>query len=185
MYTIIALGNPGSEYKNTRHNVAWILVDKAFSDIEFEKNKYVNSLVARVGVGEGILFVKPETFMNDSGSVISLLQKQYEIDLEKLVVVQDDIDLPLGTIRISYDRGSGGHNGIKSIIEHYGGKNFIRARVGLAITDEGGTLRKPDVLGNFSESESEAIAVLAPHFKKVIETIVLKGKEKTMNLYNQ
>lgn len=185
MYTIIGLGNPGSEYKNTRHNVAWILIDKAFSDIEFEKNKYVNSLVVKENTGEGILFVKPETFMNDSGSVISLLQKQYDIDLEKLVVVQDDIDLPLGTIRISYDRGSGGHNGIKSIIEHYGGKNFIRVRVGVAITDESGTLRKPDVLGNFSEKESEALTTLTPHFKKVIETIVLEGKEGAMNLYNQ
>lgn len=186
MFTIIALGNYGDEYKNTRHNVAWILCDEFIEKDRWQENKYAESMLASTRIGDtDVLFVKPETYMNDSGRVLPYLSKTYGTSVEKLIVVQDEIDLPLGIIKISYDRGDGGHNGVKSIMTVSGTKEFIRVRVGVSILDDTGTLRKPDVLGNFSKEDLTTItATVAPRVAKIIETIVLQGKDKAMTLYN-
>ncbi len=182
---ILGLGNVGDEYKNTRHNVAWIVFD-LLTNNDWIENKYAKAFVTNeLSGGADVLFIKPTTFMNNSGDVLPFLIKEHQLSAESLVVVHDDIDLPLGTIRISYDRGDGGHNGIKSIVGVLESKAFLRIRIGVSLLDENTILRKPDVLGNFSKDEMEKIKKdIAPMVGKVIESLMVNGKEKTMNKYN-
>ncbi len=185
MITIIGLGNFGSEYKNTRHNVAWIIFGSLFSNLNWQKNKYAESELANTRIDDhDVLLVKPQTFMNESGRVIPYLSKTYGTTTEKIIVVHDDIDLPIGNIKISYDRGDGGHNGVKSIMEVLGTKEFIRIRVGVSILDDDGVLRKPDVLGNFSNSELEVVEKISQKLGAIIETTIKEGPQKAMSLYN-
>jgi PTH1 family peptidyl-tRNA hydrolase len=186
MKTIIALGNIGEEYKNIRHNVAWIICDELINKDSWQENKYVPADLASTRIeSEDILFVKPHTFMNKSGDTLPYLQKTYGTKLEDLIVIHDDIDLPISTIKISYDRGDGGHNGVKSIMGATGSKEFTRIRVGVSITDETGTLRKPDVLGDFSKEDLKTIKeTLAPRVGKIISTLATSGLQKAMSLYN-
>jgi PTH1 family peptidyl-tRNA hydrolase len=107
MFYIIGLGNPGEKYHTTRHNIAWLVLNGIFSD-GWSHHKYMNADIRTGHIG---LFVKPQTFMNNSGEVISFLKKEIDFKPEHVVVIYDDVDLAFGTIRISYDRGDGGHNG--------------------------------------------------------------------------
>lgn len=186
MYTVIGLGNVGDEYKNTRHNVAWIVFDDFISSDRWQKNKYAESEIANTRISDNdVLFVKPLTFMNESGRVLPYLMKTYGTSISNLIVVHDDIDLPLGITKISYERGDGGHNGVKSIMAHLESKEFIRVRIGVSLLDENGIIRKPDVLGNFNKEESEIIKnTVAPRVAKIIEIIIKEGKDKAMTLYN-
>lgn len=185
MYIIIGLGNPGKDYESTPHNVAWKLFDFLLPKRLWEFNKYAQAsmLPDRLG-SEDVLFVKPETFMNKSGEVVSYLIKEYGMKSENLIVAHDDVDLPLGSVRISYDRGDGGHNGVKSIMEHLGSREFVRVRVGVSRLLDDGRIIKPDVVKNFSPAQIEEVEALAKNFGKILETIVLEGKEKAMTKYN-
>lgn len=185
MITIIGLGNIGDKYKITRHNVAWIIFDILMPGDRFQKNKYAESDLASTRIGDtDILMVKPLTFMNESGRVLPYLMKTYGTKTENLIVIQDDIDLPLGIIKISHDRGDGGHNGIKSITNTLDSKEFTRIRVGVSIIDNEGEMHKPDVLGNFSKAELTELENIAHHVGRIIETITLSGYQKAMNMYN-
>ena len=185
MITIIGLGNMGDEYKMSRHNVAWIIFDELISPDRWQDNKYAEADLASTRIGDtDVMLVKPLTFMNESGRVLPYLMKTYGTTAENLVVLQDDIDLPFGTIKISHDRGDGGHNGIKSIMKVLESKEFTRIRVGVSIVDETGTLRKPDVLGNFSKDEQLELKDISQRVGKIIETITLQGREKAMTNYN-
>lgn len=190
MLYIIGLGNPGEKYKNTRHNIGWIVLDEIVHG-EWSFHKYMNAEINTESYG---LCIKPQTFMNNSGEVISFLKKEVTFEPEHIVIVYDDIDLAFGDIRISYDRGDGGHNGIKSITNHLGSKKTIRIRMGISrrISDNEsldkkgkGRLAKPNVLGNFPPEEHEIIKNdLAPKIERIIKSLVEKGREKTMNTYN-
>jgi PTH1 family peptidyl-tRNA hydrolase len=197
MFLIVGLGNPGEKYKKTRHNIGFILLDEVVSG--FEKDKYANALVAKDSLGnKEVIFVKPETYMNESGRSVSELLKRYEIPSENIFVVYDDIDLPMADLRISFDRGDGGHNGIKSVAAALGTRAFLRLRVGIAPRGEDGRAIKPKggfftsqsravsnfVLKDFSASDLEKIKSLAPKVKKIIETFVKEGREKVMNEFN-
>lgn len=183
MMYIIGLGNPGKEYELTRHNVAWLLLDAVAGNFEYDK--YINARVATATLaGSDFTFLKPETFMNNSGEVVPHLLKK-GMTSEELVVVQDDIDLPLGSFRISYDRGDGGHNGIKSIVAVLGTKEFLRIRVGISMKDEEGILRKPNVLGKFSEEEMNKLVEVKKTFKELLETLAKDGKGKAMTEFNK
>ncbi len=185
MITIIGLGNVGDEYKNTRHNVAWIIFDTLISEDRWQKNKYAESDLVSTRIADtDILMVKPLTFMNESGRVLPYLMKTYGTKSDALVVIQDDIDLPLGIVKISHDRGDGGHNGIKSITNTLGSKEFTRIRVGVSMLDENGEIRKPDVLGNFSKAEIGELENIAHHVGKIIESITISGYQKAMNKFN-
>lgn len=185
MFTLIGLGNIGSKYKFTRHNVGWIIFDNLFSHLSWQKNKYAESEIANTRINDtDVLLVRPETFMNESGRILPYLIKTYGTMTEKLVVVHDDIDLPMGEIKISHDRGDGGHNGVKSIMNNLGTKEFIRIRVGVSIKGEDGVLHKPDVLGNFSKEEIEKIKSIAKKVSDVMQTICISGYQKAMTLYN-
>ena len=174
IYTLVPLGNPGNKYVSTRHNVARIVLDLISDEI-----KKLSSCE---------IFV-PDTYMNESGRAVSEYLRYHEG--RELVVVYDDKDLPIGTIKISFDRGSGGHNGVKSIIDALGAKDFIRIRIGIAQKDENGKAVMPTgidtqdyVLGKISESEEESLRSVAPHILSAIKTITEEGYQKAMEKIN-
>jgi PTH1 family peptidyl-tRNA hydrolase len=188
-YLVVALGNPGEKYEQTRHNAGWILADLAFPNLEFGRNSYANAGVAKTSISnQEVQIVKPATFMNESGVSVEYFIKKENILPEHIVVIYDDIDLPIGKMKISFDRGSGGHNGIKSIEAHLGSREFIRIRIGISKLLNppagGGELVKPNVLGNFESSELETFKTLAPKVKLAIETIIVQGKEMAMTEFN-
>ena len=184
-YLIVALGNPGEKYEHTRHNAGWILADLAFPNLEYARNSYAQAGVAKTAISsQEIQIVKPATFMNESGVSVEYFIKKENILPEHVVVIYDDIDLPIGKMKISFDRGSGGHNGIKSIEAHLGSREFIRIRIGISKLLENGELVKPNVLGNFEKSEQEALASLAPRLKLALATIIKEGKEIAMTEFN-
>ncbi|MDD3662568.1 MAG: aminoacyl-tRNA hydrolase [Candidatus Pacebacteria bacterium] len=186
MILIIGLGNKGKVYEKTRHNVSWVVFNYLNGDLDWQPNKYAKSLLATTSFDDkDIVFVKPETFMNKSGEVLDYFKKEYKVSVDDLIIIHDDIDLPLGKIKVSYDRGDGGHNGVKSIMNNLGSASFIRIRIGVSILDENNNLHKPDVLGLFSKEEMKMIKEkISPEVGKIIETIVLKGKEVAMNKFN-
>lgn len=180
-WLIVGLGNPGTEYIHTRHNAGWIIIDQAYTDLVWEKDAYARALVAQ---HHHDLFVKPETFMNLSGETVQYFVDKKDYLPERIVVIYDDIDLALGKFKISFDRGSGGHNGIKSIESHLGSREFIRIRIGISKILEDGTLVKPNVLGKFEPAELETLAQVAQRVKLALYTIATEGREKAMTEFN-
>lgn len=187
---VVGLGNPGEEYELSRHNLGRILVEgaakKAGADF-FESGKH-QALVAKAG---DTTYVLPETFMNKSGSSVKTFVTSEDAAAE-LVVVYDDLDLPFGKVRISFDRGSGGHNGVESIIASLGTKDFVRIRVGIAPTTPEGEIRKPNgedgvadfVLGTMGKKEQEALPELAQQVSNALEVIRTEGSAAAMNRFN-
>lgn len=181
---IIGLGNPGEKYVHTRHNAAWLVFNEW--NLAWSPNKYAQSLEAKEG---SLVFVKPQTFMNESGVSVGWYCKEFELSPEDFVVMYDDVDLPLGSVRISYDRSSGGHNGIKSIEQSLGTSAFIRVRIGVAPVSDDGTLQTPEsrksfVLKDFSTKDLETVRNLAPKIQSILETIETKGYVEAMNKVN-
>jgi PTH1 family peptidyl-tRNA hydrolase len=168
MYIVVGLGNPGDEYKETRHNVGRL----ALAHLQ---HNFDDSLKKKVKL------VHLDTFMNKSGSGVAKVVKIKKA-AEKLIVVYDDLDLPLGSLRVSFDRGSGGHKGIESIIKALGTRAFIRIRVGISPTTPGGKLKKPHgeaevekfILGEFKKSEKE---ILQDVFERIQEAVTLLSTE--------
>lgn len=158
MILVIGLGNPGEKYKNTKHNVAWIILDAIFGDENWQDEKYAHSEILKTNLnGVDFIFAKPQTFMNESGKIISYFVKNFDIKIDDIVVIQDEIDLPFGEIKLSMDSGDAGHNGVKSIMNALGSQKFARIRIGVSIKGEDGKLYKPDVLGNFSIQDIETL----------------------------
>ncbi len=175
MKLVVGLGNPGAEYEKTRHNTGRILVGIISKKLEDSKIK----------------FLTPDTFMNNSGKDVVKFVKTKK-DLENLVVIYDDIDLPLGKMKISYNRSSGGHNGVGSIIKSVKSEAFLRIRVGISPATPSGKIKKPHgekdvlkfLLGEFKKPELETIKKLSKKITEAIECIFSEGKDKAMSLYN-
>jgi len=180
-YIIVGLGNPGEEYKNTRHNAGRIIVEQL-------KETPPNLPLS----GEGIKFLTPDNFMNLSGNAVKKFIKN-EKDAEKLIVIYDDLDLPTGKSRISFDRSSGGHNGVESIIKSIGTQKFIRIRIGISPTTDTGEINKPKgeeavskyVLSDFRKSELENLKVQTDKIKKTLSIIFTEGLSRAMTDFNQ
>lgn len=133
MKLIIGLGNPGSKYRATKHNIGFITLDEiAYREkIKFNKNMFEADLAEFFVNGEKVVLIKPQTFMNESGRAVGPLMTYFQVSPEDVVVVYDDLDLPIGKIRLREKGSAGGHNGIKSLISHLGTQNFNRVRVGI------------------------------------------------------
>ncbi len=185
MKYIIGLGNPGNNYKTTRHNIAWIIFD-AFGLEGWKYDKYINASFVGDSINKDIiLFVKPHTFMNRSGEIINALRKQNDFSYEDVIILHDDVDLGFGKVRISYNRGDGGHNGVKSIINHLGTKKIVRIRVGISRLLEEGNFAKPNVLSSFSNDEINIIEKeTTDKVSNIIYSLIVNGIENTMNKYN-
>lgn len=185
MYLLVGLGNPGIKYTLTRHNVGWIVLDNLFPDTDWRENKYAKCTETHDKIGNTVVHaIKPQTFMNESGISLEYFVQKEGIDPQNIIVVYDDLDLPLGKIRVSFDRGSGGHNGIKSIEEHLSSREFIRIRIGISRLLETGDLIKPNVLGHFEPSEFETIKMVSKTIESLLKTVFTEGKEKAMTKFN-
>lgn len=186
---IIGLGNPGRKYKNTRHNVGFQVVDKFREKSnfpEFKLSKKFGALISEdISGSEKIILTKPQTFMNQSGKAIKKLTSFYKTTRPGLVVIHDDIDLPLGKIRIVKNRGSAGHKGVESIIREMGTKNFVRFRVG--IQPKRGKPKEPEkfVLREFNKEETGVIKKIVGKSVEAIEMTLKQGLEKSMSKYNK
>ncbi|HHZ02160.1 MAG TPA: aminoacyl-tRNA hydrolase [Tissierellia bacterium] len=172
MYLIVGLGNPGKEYAGTRHNAGYEVVELLAERLNVKLNKLkFNSVYGETFInGEKVLLVKPVTYMNRSGIAVSEIMNFYKIPIDKLIVIYDDIDIPLGTLRIRQKGSSGTHNGMKSIIKSIGSEEFPRIRVGIGRNDN---MDLADyVLQKFSSSErDEILSIIEKAAEAVIEVI--------------
>lgn len=195
MFIIVGLGNPGEEYENTRHNTGRMFAEHFIKTHNFSELKEDKKLKAITSTGEikkeKIIFVLPETFMNKSGiSVKPLITSTKKA--EALIVAHDDIDLPLGTLKITFGRGSGGHKGIESIMRAIKTKDFVRIRIGVAPTTPSGKIKKPKgeraivdfIIGAFKPKELEVIKKTITKACHAVETIVADGRATAMNQFN-
>ncbi|MBS5114892.1 MAG: aminoacyl-tRNA hydrolase [Erysipelotrichaceae bacterium] len=185
MKLIVGLGNPGKEYENTRHNCGFMAIDYLAQDLGVTINQAkFKGLYAKIKVeGEDVILLKPQTYMNLSGESVSEVMKFFKIDKEDVLVIYDDLDLPVGKIRIRANGSAGGHNGIKSLIAHLNGQDFKRIRIGI---DRHPYIPVVDyVLGKFT---SEEMVLLQPALKlscTVAKAFITTDFHKVMSLYNR
>lgn len=158
MFLIAGLGNPGTEYAATRHNIGFDMVTYLGDQYHIPLRSRENKAIVGKGVigGQKVMLAQPQTFMNLSGESIRALLDYYKTDREKLIIIYDDISLPVGQVRVRPKGSAGGHNGIKNIIQHLGTEEFARIRIGVGAKPEGGDLVK-HVLGRFSREEDGMI----------------------------
>ena len=185
MKIIAGLGNPGLQYAKTKHNVGFMLLDALAQHLGASPWKEAfTSLISEVRIdGEKIFLVKPQTYMNESGAAIGPMLVYYKVGLEDLIVVHDDMDIPAGMIRIRKKGGSGGHNGIKSIIAHVGGENFPRIRIGIGRPLSGWSVID-HVLAPFSSEDIPHIRTAIEMLLPAVSTMVTDGVDLAMNRYN-
>ncbi len=185
MKIIVGLGNPGRKYENTRHNAGFMAVDELARSLRFalSQEKY-HALVGKGKMDdEDALVAKPQTFMNESGRSVGAILRYTYAKPADLIVVHDDLDLPLGTVRIKSGGGHGGHNGLRSIIEHIGSADFIRVRVGIG-RPEPGRDTADYVLGSFRPDERERAAEAISRAADAVSAVVTDGIVKATNKFN-
>lgn len=199
MYYVVGLGNPGEEYRFSRHNVGWRVLEAFCVNTKFPApifDKKVGGWVTTGAVGNELVTVLyPETFMNYSGRAVAKLVPKTA--LKQLIVVYDDVALPFGVVRITFGRGSGGHNGLASVVKSVGSNDFVRIRIGIGKvrfwpweSKEKG--RRPAsealskyVLGQFSKREQGALSVICKQAATAIIDSITLGYSQAMNIHNQ
>lgn len=186
MKWIIGLGNPGSDYRNTRHNVGFMAVDRFANQwkMEFRQSKFKAYLAEGNVKGQKVLLLKPTTFMNLSGEAARAFMDFYKADIADLIIVYDDLDLPLGRIRLRYQGSAGGHNGMKSLIQHLGTQVFNRVRIGISRPNPGANIADY-VLSNFSKSEAESLEDSLCKTCDALEAALELPYDKVMAQFNQ
>ncbi|UDQ99223.1 aminoacyl-tRNA hydrolase [Lentisphaerota bacterium WC36G] len=182
---IVGLGNPGDEYKNTRHNAGFMIIDQFLSELKtnfIERHIFSSFLFTGKFRGQKIFLQKPLTFMNLSGKALSLLIKKEKLLPEEVLLVYDDTDLPLGKIRIKQKGSSGGHNGVESVIQEINSSNFARLRIG--VNSEERTQQVDFVLGDFTSDEEKIFLEVKKGCCEAIKLILARGVSQAMNQYN-
>lgn len=194
-HVIVGLGNPGSEYELTRHNTGRMCVEHIHSAHDFAEWKTEKKPPMRWAkgsiVGKKSVLVAPDTFMNNSGRAVAHFIKSKK-EAGNCVVVYDDMDLPLGTIKISHDRGSGGHNGVESVIRALKTKAFVRIRVGVSPATAKGVAKKPGgedkvlkfLLGKFKPEELKVLKKVYARVGEALECLVTEGYQQAMTNFN-
>ena len=182
MKVVVGLGNFGREYDNTRHNIGFMVLDSL--GLSFREEKKFQALISNQKIeGESVLFVKPLTYMNLSGIAVQKIVSFYQIPLENILIIQDDMDLAFGTFRLKKNSSSGGHNGIKSIISALHSEEFCRLKIGIGHEDNGDVVDY--VLGHFSKSDLQSLEESFPLYQKIITSFIKDGVDKTMNFFNK
>ncbi|MEI7424594.1 MAG: aminoacyl-tRNA hydrolase [Candidatus Staskawiczbacteria bacterium] len=181
MITIIGLGNPGEQYKNTRHNVGFMAIDAFAEKNNFPDFKLQKKFNALISEKDNIILVKPQTFMNESGKSVKKITTNNNV--ENLVAIHDDIDLPIGKIKIITERGSAGHKGVESIIENIGNEGLIRIRIGIGSETKTEAIKV--VLKNFSKEEQSIINETINKTVEALNMFIAEGLERTMNTFNK
>ncbi len=183
MHLILGLGNPGKEYKYTRHNVGFIVIDALAEKLTAQFKKREDYFWIKTAINDNpVVIAKPRTFVNLSGRAVKKLVAEFGVDNEKIIVVHDDADLPLGTLKVKKNSSSGGHNGVESIIQALGSKDFARIRIGIGRDRED---LKDYVLSEFSSSEEKVIEKAVELSIDAIYKLVDEGIEKTMLHFNK
>ncbi|MGT2887828.1 aminoacyl-tRNA hydrolase [Streptococcus didelphis] len=184
---IVGLGNPGSKYDNTKHNVGFMSIDTIVKklDVIFTEDKNFKALVGSSFINqEKVYFVKPTTFMNNSGIAVKALLTYYNIAIEDVIIIYDDLDMEVGKIRFRQKGSAGGHNGIKSIIAHLGTQSFDRIKIGIGRPPKGMTVIN-HVLGKFDKDDSIKISLTLEKVDQAVKYYLQEGNfEKTMQKYN-
>lgn len=194
-WVIVGLGNPGEEYESTRHNTGRMAVEffaRTAGFQEFHEDKKAKAHIAGGMIGKTtVALVLPDTFMNKSGSALTKYVKSVKA-AERMIVVYDDLDLPLGTMKLSFDRGSGGHKGLESVMRAVKTKKFIRIRIGVSPATASGKLRKPSgekevldfILTKFKPGEFDELKKIFKRAAEAMQTAVAEGRERAMNEFN-
>ena len=184
-YLIAGLGNPGRQYKNTRHNVGFMLMDRLAGRLEVDFTRMeLKALVTRTKYREKrLILAKPQTFMNSSGGAVGSLLRYYKVPLANLLVAYDEVDLDLGTLRLRPDGGAGGHKGMASIIKNLGTQEFSRLRLGIG-RPPGRKAAADYVLRDFTQTEREIQSEVLDRAVDAVLAFVLEGVDAAMNRYN-
>lgn len=183
---IIGLGNPGIEYRDTRHNIGFMVLDELarLSGVTFTEEKRWHGWVAKI---PGAILLKPSTFMNDSGRSVQATSQFYKASVQEMLVIYDDVDLPLGRMRMRLAGSAGGHNGLKSMIRSLGSDAFPRLKLGIS-TPSGrpaGDRLVGHVLGKFREDERTELAIMIGRATDAVRSACQSGLENAMNLFNR
>lgn len=184
---VVGLGNPGRQYEDHRHNVGFMVVSELARQkgVSFGRMR-ANALVCDYVLnGLTVTLAKPQTFMNNSGQSVGALVNFYKLPLEHLLVVYDDVDLPVGTLRMKAEGGHGGQNGMRSIIQHLGASNFARLRIGIGRPAGGGKVGPDYVLKPFSREQAPIMEHVLPLAVEAVTCFLTDGIESAMNLYNR
>ena len=185
-WLLVCLGNPGKQYENTRHNIGFLTADalEKRCGVKINKLKY-RALTGEVRLGgQRVLVIKPQTYMNLSGEAVKLAGGFYKIPPDHVLVISDDVSLPLGKLRIRAGGSAGGHNGLKNIIAHLGTDQFPRIKVGV------GAPAHPDhemvdwVIGNFTPQERKTVDEAIEKVLDAVECVIEKGVSEAQNRYN-
>jgi PTH1 family peptidyl-tRNA hydrolase len=182
---VVGLGNPGSDYANTRHNAGFLVVDEVAAawSISIHQKKF-NAELGR-GRVEGIdaILVKPQAYMNRSGLPVRQVADYYKISYQDMLVIHDDIDLEFGRLKIKVKGGHGGHNGVRSLIDALGEDAFVRLRVGVGRSGAEGNVVN-HVLGTFNRHEKASLEKVVQRAREAVETILCEGAKEGMNRFN-
>ena len=183
MYIIAGLGNPGSKYENTRHNMGFKAIDAMASEFGIDVNRAkFKGLIGEGRIGsEKVILLKPQTYMNLSGQSVREIMNFYKIPEENLIVIYDDFDLPIGSIRVRKSGGPGTHNGMKSVVQELGFRKFPRVRVGIGSSD-GSTIQF--VIGRGGKDEQQILNEAAEAAASAAADIIRIGIENAMNIHN-
>lgn len=183
MYIIAGLGNPGSKYENTRHNMGFKAIDAMASEFGIDVNRAkFKGLIGEGRIGsEKVILLKPQTYMNLSGQSVREIMNFYKIPEENLIVIYDDFDLPIGSIRVRKSGGPGTHNGMKSVVQELGSRKFPRVRVGIGSSD-GSTIQF--VIGKVGKDEQQILNEAAEAAATAAADIIRIGIENAMNIHN-
>lgn len=187
MYLIVGLGNPGREYRNTRHNIGFDVIDVIAGQehIDVAEKKHKALIGKGMIAGQKVILAKPQTYMNLSGESIRSLLDYYKVDeTEELIVISDDISLSPGQLRIRKKGSAGGHNGLKNIIAHLGHDSFQRIKMGVGEKPKGYDLADY-VLGHFDKQERELMDDAAKRAADAVRLMLTEGADTAMNQYNK
>ena len=186
MKLIVGFGNPGPEYRDTRHNVGFMIADVLVDRwrVADQWREKFEALLIKTTVGdEPVILTKPLTFMNLSGQAVAALAGFYKIESADVFIVTDDVALPLGKLRARREGGAGGHNGLKSVIQHLGTQAFPRMRVGVGRGANGRGL-SDHVLGRFDAAERDTVSAAVLRAADATEMFISEGIERVMNAFN-
>jgi PTH1 family peptidyl-tRNA hydrolase len=183
MHLVVGLGNPGAAYARNRHNVGFMVVDRLAeaAGASFREKWKGRFTKARVAGGEVVL-LEPLTFMNRSGESVQAAMRFFGVPLSEVLVVHDELDLPFGTLRLKRGGGVAGHNGLRSIVQHCGGPDFLRARIGIGRPPHG----SPEgwVLGDFDADQGAALPSVLDDAARAVEAVIAEGISAAMNAVN-
>jgi PTH1 family peptidyl-tRNA hydrolase len=188
-FLVVGLGNPGEEYKNTPHNLGFMVIDRLAESHSIRVSRKENTSFGGLGAvgGKRLALAKPQTYMNLSGPAVKGLLERYELKPDRLIVVYDELDLPWGSLRIRMKGSAAGHNGVKSLIGSLGTNEFTRVRLGIARESESGSPVKGAqvVLGQFKRAQKQDVEETVGRAADAVEFIIAEGAAQAMTKYNR